>query len=116
RVATRADDDRAGVGEVLIRIAERARFGGATRRVVGRIEVEDDPLAGVIGQPDRAVRGRQFELRSGITFREHGRSNPERGSRVPPQPLWVRCTTSTVNTTTSTVVVRTHADEVVSRL
>src|SRR5262245_49315668 len=70
RLAVGADPDHLGAGvlQVLVLVTEGTGFLGAPRRVVLRVEVEDDGLlAAVVGQPDRAtVPIRKGEIRRAI--------------------------------------------------
>src|SRR5205823_685137 len=69
-VGADADHLGAGVLEVLVLVAEGARFLRAARRVVLRIEVEDDRLlAAVVAEPHRAT--------APVREREVGRRVPD---------------------------------------
>src|SRR5262249_32327601 len=70
RLAVGADPDHLGAGvlQVLVLVTEGTGFLGAPRRVVLRVEVEDDGLlAALVGQPYRAtVPIRKGEIRRAI--------------------------------------------------
>ena len=73
-VGAHADHLGTGVLEVLVLIAEGARFLGAARRVVLRIEIEDDRLlAAVVAELDGlAGRIRKREVRRLLPGRDGG--------------------------------------------
>src|SRR6185295_1266827 len=61
RVARYASDDGAGLQELRIEIAKLLAFGRAPRRVVARVEIQDDRMASLVGEAERAVR--RFDLK-----------------------------------------------------
>ena len=87
-VAADADHGRTGVGEVLVVVAERAGLGGAARRVVGRVEVDDDPVAALVAQLDgvaglrRAARSRARRRPPGVSWLVQRQARP---GRIPGQ-------------------------------
>ncbi len=72
RVGRDAEDGGPDRVEVGLRVAQRARLDRAARGVVLGVEVEDDARALEVGEAHgAAVVGRQFEVGSGVTGREH---------------------------------------------
>jgi hypothetical protein len=72
-----ADADNCDTGSIEIRFrrSERLPLDGATGRVVLGIDVDDQPLAGVIVQPhDLAILIGQREIREGRSNFNHGAS------------------------------------------
>ena len=86
RVGRHADEDRAGLGERLPRVAERARLLGAAGRLVLRVEVDDDGLALERGEVNgRPVLGGRGEVGRGLCRRGDRRSpRGTPGATMPP--------------------------------
>ena len=62
-VARDADDDRVGLAEVGVQVAELLAFEGAAGGVVLGVEIDDDVLAAMVGQLEWGVAGGgQFEI------------------------------------------------------
>src|SRR5450432_993281 len=72
-VARDAEQHGAGLDEILVVVAKLHRFGGAARRVVLRVEVEDDDLAGIgLWCELHPSRCKRFEFRDGfVECRRH---------------------------------------------
>ena len=67
-----AEDDRAGLLELAVRVADPARLSGTARRVVLGVEVEDDRLAAEARQADLLARvALEREVGRRITFVYH---------------------------------------------
>ena len=57
RIARDAVDVEPGAPELVLEVAEIAALGGAAGRVVLRVEVEDQPVAALIFEPERTAAG-----------------------------------------------------------
>src|SRR4051794_25323330 len=69
-----AEDLRSRCPELLPRVADRTRLFGTPRRVVLRIEVEDDLLPAQVREADGVAGvGLELEVRCRLAFLDHGR-------------------------------------------
>jgi hypothetical protein len=69
-VARDAVDIEPGAPEVLVQVAKIATLRRTTGRAVLGVEVEDQPLAALVGEPERTVAGAgETEVRDGLAER-----------------------------------------------
>ena len=77
--AVEADSENGGMALRVLRLIhlELVGFAGSTRGLIFRIKIEDDPLAAVVRESDRALLRGQGEIRCQVPYRRLRRAHQQ---------------------------------------